>query len=196
MIGGSPHRDEYVRLMEAGWSSMALERYARHRYGEDVPAATFRTYKRRAKIVTDVSKFGEIVDPEKMIDVLRTRSELVQLQMERIRIDHDHERTMGKLFGSTSREIDLLAKLLDQSKADQQDLGLFPKAGETLHVDLPRPSGETAPRHRSLAEALGIEETQQADVAKVLHLALARKELPHSNGSSNGQKHAGNGHAG
>lgn len=175
VIGNSPNRDVYVRLMEGGWSSLSLERFASHRYAEDIPASTFRTYKSRSSIVTDVSRYGDIVDPEKMIDVLRTRSELVQLQMERIRIDHEHEKSMSKLFGSTSREIDLLAKLLDQTKADQQDVGLFPKLGESVTITAKQgPSAGEAPKHRSLAEALGAAPESGRELAKVLHLALGR----------------------
>ena len=40
----SPYREDYVRLIEQGWSSTSLERYAKYRYDEKIPASTFRNH--------------------------------------------------------------------------------------------------------------------------------------------------------
>ncbi len=42
---------------------------------------------------------------------------------------------MGKLFGSTGREIEVLAGLLRDHKSDLQDLGLMPKARRGDHAE-------------------------------------------------------------
>lgn len=109
VIGGSPHRDEYVRLMKAGWSSATLERYAAWRYGKDVPASTFRQYKKRQKLDVQTSRLlnASFVDPDALPDVLTKRQELIALQTERLAIDAEHERNMRKLFGTTKGEIAL-----------------------------------------------------------------------------------------
>lgn len=171
VVGGSPHREEYERLLRAGWSSLALERYALHRYGEDIPASTFRTYKKRKGIEAPQS-FG--LDEVEAVDVLSSRAELIRLQKERIGIDVEHERSMGKLFGSTAREIEVLGRLLTEHKVDLQDVGLLPRAGEeiTVHRTGPQESDEVLPKSRSLSEALGIDPSQEIDAARALHLRL------------------------
>ena len=186
VIGASKHRDEYVRLMEAGWSSLTLERYALHRYGEEIPASTFRTYKAKKKIETRVTawKQGEkVIDREAALDVITRRAELIELQEARIAIDVKHEQQMQKLFGSTRGEIQTLNALLDAHKTDLQDLGLLPKAGEHLTIDGParQPTPEDAPKARRLSDLIGVEEEQEMQAARLLHLQV---------------KAASNGHAG
>ena len=187
VIAHSPHREEYERLIKAGWNSFALERYALGRYGEEIPASTFRSYKSRKGMKTDVERFGEIVDQDKMIDVMGVRSDLIQLQMGRIGIDVRHEQEMSKLFGSTRGEIQLLSALLDQHKQDLQDLGMFPKVGESVTIEshvTHEQVEDTAPKHTSLSEALGMDGADDADLAEVLHLQLKRTgtDDPSSNG--------------
>jgi hypothetical protein len=156
--------------MEAGWSSAAIEAYAQWRFHEDVPASTVRTYRKKhsheSKEPTWVG-----VDPEATIDVMGERAMLIQLQKQRIAIDAKHETDMSKLFGSTRAEIQALSSLLDAHKGDLQDLGLFPKAGETLTVREGLPAQEMVPRSRTLGEALGLEGVDEPALAKVLHLA-------------------------
>jgi hypothetical protein len=178
VIVSSAQREEYVRLMESGWSSMALERYAYHRYGEDIPASTFRAYKAKRGIKVEVSVMrGRDIDPDRTHDVVATRQELIALQMARIGIDAQHERDMKKLFGTTRGEISLLSMLLDAAKGDLQDLGLFPKAGETITVKGDGPDPESIPKARTLAEAMGdgTALAESSDLAKVLHLLLPTK---------------------
>lgn len=176
VIGGSPHRDEYVRLMENGWSSLAIERYAWHRYGEDVPASTVRSYKARHSIVA--KQVFEDVPVDDALDVVSGRAELIRLQQSRIRMDVKLEQGMNKLFSTTRAEIELLARLLTEHKVDLQDLGLLPKAGLTVGVQTqdPGPSRADAPRARTLAEAIGGAVTPEVErqIARVIHLAVPR----------------------
>lgn len=189
VIGASKHRDEYVRLMQAGWSSISLERYAMHRYGEDIPASTFRAYKAKKGIVAEVTPLqaaAKVIDRESALDVISKRAELIALQEARIAIDVEHEKSMKKLFGSTRGEIQTLNALLEAHKGDLQDLGLLPKAGEFLTVNGPAPeaTSENAPKARRLSDLLGVGEEHEMQAAKLLHMGLKRAV----NGS--------NGHAG
>lgn len=183
VVGASPHRDEYVALMKAGWSSLALERYAAYRYGEDVPARTFREYRTKMKIEAKVSPF-EKVDPDQVLDVVGARAELIRLQQLRIATDWKHEQSMGKLFGSTRAEVQTLNALLDAHRADLQALGVMPVAGEKIEISTPeRPSASNSPRAQTLGALLGMGEdpAAQAEMAKVLHLALRdRRPKPQS----------------
>jgi hypothetical protein len=179
VVGGSPHRDEYVRLMQAGWSSLTLERYAMYRFGEEIPASTFRTYKKRwaieAKVAPWAREAEKVLDADAAVDVVTARAELIELQRSRIAIDVGHERTMTKLFGSTRAEIAALSSLLDAHKADLQDLGLFPKAGTTLTIsgDVPKPTAADAPKVQTLGTLIGTEDTaEEIEAAKVLHLKM------------------------
>ena len=176
VVGNSAHVEEYRRLMEAGWSSFALERYAIHRYGEDIPASTFRSYKSRAKIAVPAHKFGDVVTPDNLTDIVGMRATLIQMQLARIGIDFEHEESMKKLFSGTGREIKLLDELLGSYKQDLQDLGAFPKAGELLRIqsESSGPSAAEAPKAKSLADALGIPEGDEPGMAKLLHLATHR----------------------
>jgi len=174
VVASSPHRDEYVRLLEAGWSSLALERYALHRYREDIPASTFRAYKAKKKIVVKGSGLG--ADPEQMVDILAQRADLIRMQRERIDIDLTHERNMGKLFSTTRSEIQLLDTLLNSHKADLQDVGVMPREGESLTINVPQPSAEAAPRAKSLGEAFGVEPGQESELARVLHLRMVASD--------------------
>lgn len=173
VIGSSPNRDEYVRLMRAGWSSIALERYAAFRYGEDIPNQTFRAYRKRQKIERENPKFK--VDVDEVVDVIGLRADMIRLQVDRIGIDYKHEQAMGKLFGTLRNEISLLDGLLDSHKRDLQDVGLMPKSPDELKVTAGPSAQSGAPKHLTLGQMLGIEATRQveADVAKVLYLSAA-----------------------
>lgn len=159
VIGSSPNRDEYVRMLKAGWSSLALEKYAAFRYGEDIPANTFRYYRKRLK-QDDPNAIVEYkeVKTDQMIDVIGERAQLLALQKKRITIDFEHETNMAKLFSSLGKEIDLYNRLLDSHKADLQDLGLLPKTTEQIEMTMnDAAKAPAAPRHRTLAEALGVD---------------------------------------
>jgi hypothetical protein len=171
VVGSSPHRLEYERLIDVGWTSMSLERYALHRYGEDIPAVTFRLYRKKLGKNRPASQYRTVV-PSSMVDVLGSRAELIALQQARIAVDWGHEQSMGKLFGTTRAEISVLSGLLDAHKADLQDLGVFPKAGEKLTINGVAVSPDDAPKARSLAEALGVDPGSEAEMAKLLHLSL------------------------
>lgn len=200
VIGNSPHREEYVRLMKAGWSSVALERYALVRWGEQIPASTFRSYRSTHKRRWDVSTStfnaaaedaANVLDPDVLLDIMHERAELIRLQKARIAIDVKHERQMSKLFNSTAREIELLSRLLDQSKADLQDLGLFPKAGLTVDInaqigglqpDLDDP-GVRSPQAATLGQVLGMaDEASQMQLARALHDVLPQNGHRPANG--------------
>jgi hypothetical protein len=177
IIGRSPHQDEYERLILGGWSSLALERYAKFRYGEDIPAKTFRDYRARKKMQVRLQAEARI-DPEALVDVVAERAQLIAMQKERIAIDLRHERTMNKLFSTTRNEMELLGKLLDQYKGDLQDLGAFPKMGEILRLGVPQPhpadQGEdrVAPRAKTLGELVSASPDKEMQLARMIHEAL------------------------
>ena len=183
VVASSPHREDYDRLMRAGWSSLALERYAAYRYGEDIPASTFRAYKSRKKVSAQVSppKKWEGVEGDVAVDVLETRAQLIDLQRQRIAIDWEHEKSMKKLFGSTRGEIEVLSRLLSEHKADLQDVGIMPKAGEKIEVTNRNagPTAEEAPRAQSLADLIGASPESEMALARVLHMS--------ANGKKNGK---------
>ena len=170
VIRNSPNRKEYERLIQAGWSSISLERYAAFRYGEDIPNQTFRSYRAKMDVQRENKDFK--VDVDETVDIMGLRADLIRLQAERIGIDYRLEKSMGKLFGSLRPEIDLLDSLLDSHKRDLQDVGIMPKSPEQITVSS-GPSPAEAPTHTSLAQLLGAtdaSEQVEADIAKVLHL--------------------------
>lgn len=154
-----------MRLMEAGWTSFALERYASYRYGETIAAGSFRSYKARKKIETKPSiLLGSKPVPagESNVDVMGAREELVLLQMKRIAIDASHEEGMTKLFGTTGKEIDLLSRLLDKVKEDQRDYGILPQVPTAVEISgslqqqaVVREEEQAVPKHRTLGAVLG-----------------------------------------
>lgn len=166
VIGQSMHRDEYVRLMKAGWSSASLERYAAWRNGEDIPASTFRTYKKRLQLDVQKSRVldGQF-DTDALPDVLTKRLELIELQTQRLAIDAQHERDMRKLFGSTKSEIALLNTLLNEMRQDLVNVGMY---GEGQAEAIVEPD---LPRYRTIGEVLEGDEQQ---LAEVLHMILPR----------------------
>ena len=191
-IGRSPNRDEYARLMQAGWSSVAIEHYAMHRYGEVIAASSVRAYRRRHNWEVQTCTMDAAgLDPDVLLDLLHERALLIRMQKARVEIDVEHERTMSKLFGSTRAEIQLLSQLLDSSKRDLQDLGLFPQVGEkiTVHGRV----GQLAPnmddgRNRftppaaSLGELVGqMGPEEEMRLARMIH-----DVLPGPNGLGNG----------
>lgn len=174
-------------MIEAGWTSKAIERYAWHRYGEEIPDSTIRTYKAKHGIERKTPTMFTSVDPDEVIDTLGMRQELIRLQASRIQIDTAHETNMRKLFSSSRAEIALLNSLLSDHKADLQDLGLFPRLGMemTVHGGVPAEAPDL-PKARTLGEALGnpaASPEQQAAMGRLLHLAT-------SNGHSNGHAQA------
>lgn len=164
VIGQSMHRDEYVRLMKAGWSSATLERYAAWRCGEDIPASTFREYKKKLKLDVQTSRLlNASFDTDAIPDVLAKRQELIALQTDRIAIDAAHERSMTKLFASTRSEIALLNNLLTDLRHDLESAGIL---GAERVAGVPE---EELPRARTLAEVFSGDERE---LAKVLHMVL------------------------
>jgi hypothetical protein len=162
----SPYRDDYVRLIEAGWSSVSLERYAKYRYDEKIPASTFRNHMRRIEKNADPSKRLAITDKDKNqlsgteVDVMGVRQQLIVLQIQRLAVDSQHEFQMNKLFTSTREEMKLLSSLLNEAKADQMDFGVIKhRAGDEL-PDVPAPTPSNSPRHASLGALMGLEPGQ------------------------------------
>jgi hypothetical protein len=177
VLNQSPHLEEYIELMRGGWSSFALERYASYRYGEKIAAATFRTRKSRMLAqktdwVTPDHLTGKsnkpITDIEHRVDVLKTRHQLAVLQMQRISLDVKTELDLGKLFSSTKGEMDLLNTILDKIKQDEEDFGLREKVADKTQVTVADLPATVAPRHDSLAAALG---AGGLDQAQLIHVA-------------------------
>jgi hypothetical protein len=156
-ITQSPHREEYVELIKAGWNSFALSRYAAYRYGEEIADSTFRAYKSRMKIEVEQSALATVAglstDQVTRLDVMTAREELIALQMARIKVDAEHELKMNKLFSSSNREIQLLSTLLDAYKGDQRDFGLLNTPVSETPEQQPTTGG--VPRYRSLRELFG-----------------------------------------
>ena len=181
------HRDEYVGLMRAGWSSQAIERYAAYRYGEDIPAATFRAYRLRNKVKASAVpafpglKDGASTDPEKRLDVMGLRAEAIQLQQARIRLEVTAEVEAGRLNPVLRAEIQLYNALLNDHKADQQDWGLAPKAGDRVDPPaalpgLPSPAEAGAPRFQTLGELLGVPDGSDEERSAAVRLHLATRD--------------------
>lgn len=158
----SPYREDYVRLIKAGWSSASLERYAAYRYDEKIPASTFRNHMARIEkpeIPTVIGKNGTpITDAE--IDVMNVRQQLIQLQLQRLAVDAAHEFQMNKLFGSTRNEITLLSTLLNEAKQDQRDYGVIAHDPADALPDVPVENAVNAPRFQTIGQMLGLGEGQ------------------------------------
>jgi hypothetical protein len=169
IIGSSPHREDYHRLLAAGWSSYSLEKYAMNRFGEDIPARTFRLYKKRKGIVAPADPLKEI-SLDDIPDVLQERIRILLLQKARIAIDAEHERNMNKLFGGLGREIELYSKLLTELRSDLQEVGLLARDGESS--TLPNEARDAGPRYRTLGEAFNATGAQESELGKVLHLFM------------------------
>lgn len=174
VVGSSPHRDEYVRLIKAGWSSISLERYAAFRFGEDIPSRTFRAYKSRLKLdQVDEKKTLEQFATTEAHDVLQKRAALISLQEQRVVIDTSLELGMNKLLSTTREEIRLLHSMLGDHLADLQTLGVMPKEAQHVQVTATggaEPEGAGIPAHRSLAEIFGADPAAEAEIAKVIHM--------------------------
>lgn len=173
-ITRSLHREDYERLMRAGWSTRTLERYAAFRYGERISHMAFERYRQKHQIDPPTGYFDKVV-AEQAVDVLATREQLIRLQASRIDIDTQTEATMRKLFNSTHKELMVLNDLLSAHKSDLQDLGLFPKAGDKLTITDDREPAEEAPRADTLQDLFAVDEAGARDLAKVIHLAARQQ---------------------
>jgi hypothetical protein len=192
VIASSPHKNEYKKLLTAGWSSLAVERYAMFRYGEDIPAATIRAYRKsmRLQVTKSPLRPAKDVDPEQVIDVVLEQGELIRLQQARIAIDVKHEESMSKLFGGTRMEIRELSTLLKEYKETLQDLGLHPVRGVKLDLtgrmhpgEQPGPpdDGRTrfAPKVRTLGQLFEggtVSPEQEIQLARMLHDVIPQVE--------------------
>lgn len=168
VIGNSPNRDEYTELMRH-WSDQAIEQYAWHRYGEDIPRATIGAYRRKHGIEranTGYNPADKYASADGIPDVLGGINDLLNLQRDRIRIDHKHEISRDALNPKLRNEIALMNQLLGTAKATMQDLGLLPKSSEKLEIKsgpmTPVPEAGT-PRLKSLEDITG-----DADAARLL----------------------------
>lgn len=186
VIGSSVHREDYVGLMRAGWSSEAISRYAGYRFGEDIPASTIRHYRNRNKVrAATAPAFPGLqqgqpgTDPEKRLDVMGLRAEAIQLQLARIRVEVAAEQGAARLLPTVRDELRLLNTLLNDHKADQQDWGLAPKAGDRVDPlpaalpGVPSPAAAGAPKFQTIGEMFGVPDGSDAEreIAVRLHLA-------------------------
>lgn len=158
----SPYREDYVRLIKAGWSSVSLERYAKHRYKEEIPASTFRNHMARIEKTADPSNRLAIKGRDENqlsgaeIDVMGVRQQLIVLQVERLNVDTKHEFQMSKLFTSTREEMKLLSTLLSEARQDQLDFGVIAATKEDELPPVPVPDASNAPKHATLGALLGV----------------------------------------
>jgi len=147
LVDASAHKAEIEHLLiELRWGSRTVAKYLETKYGETIPDSTLRTWRQRRLDALD--KKGKLPaiwkepgDPntakgrvqafltpaDELPDIVTRRLALARLQEERIRIDSEHEFSMGKLFTSGTKEIDLLNKIYSDIKQDMQELGLLPQ---------------------------------------------------------------------
>lgn len=160
----SPYREDYVRLIQAGWSSVALERYAKYRYDEAIPASTFRNHMRRIDkpdALTVTGKNNQALTGTE-IDVMGVRQQLIMLQIQRLGVDSAHEFQMNKLFTSTREELKLLSQLLNEAKQDQHDFGLLKHRADEDLPSVPVADAANSPRHATLGQLMGLAPGQDA----------------------------------
>jgi hypothetical protein len=213
LIGNSPHRATYFRLMQDGWSSTSLSFYADHRYGESISASTFRSYRakrgwparkapanhRDAENETLPAGWDPTADHDGPIDVMHERAELVRLQKLRVALAVGQEVRTGQLEPTTRLEIQALDKLLDGVKADLQLMGMLPGGGggdDGQDVGAVRDAGpggssEEGPRSveapaQSFGELVGGMDAQ-SEAAFARHLQEYGLLSPSPNGHGNGQ---------
>lgn len=148
-IDSSEHVEEIFHLlMEQRWGADSVARYLELKYGEEIPPGSLRTWRKRRReelLAEGTLPEAWADDPEPgdqtaqalvrramsgdggIPDVLQRRFALIRLQEARIKLDADHEFSMGKQFVSQGKEIDLLNRLYNDVKRDMQDLGFWPK---------------------------------------------------------------------
>lgn len=196
VIRNSPNRGEYELLIDEGWSSIGLSRYALYRYGEDIPDRTFRAYRAKLgksmKDRPDTMRHPLHVDLDTLPDVVRERMGIYLLQKQRVIEESQREENRGTMARDLRVEIRFMAEMLDQVKQDMQDLGLFPKtgqrleiAGQVLHPRYSQPQVDDGrnrytPAATSLGQLLGAGSTQaqELELARVLHQMMPAVERP------------------
>lgn len=172
----SENREQYERLLNGGWSTTALERYAAHRFNEEISAYTFRRHRAKMPPPEETEVRDQklaLLRKDEEVDVFQTRADLIRLQQQRVLTDVGLEigdRGMNKLFTTTKYEIELLSNLLDAHVRDMQVLGLVPQPGARLDVVH---SAASQVEQRSLGDILG-SDVDPETLAKVVHLALPR----------------------
>lgn len=161
----SPYREDYVRLIRAGWSSVSLERYAKYRYKEEIPASTFRNHMRKIQ-KDETSQITRVTGKNNTdlsgteIDVMQVRQSLIALQIQRLSVDVTHEFQMSKLFTSTREEMKLLSNLLNEAKADQKDFGVLAPADTDEAPAVPAADDSNAPKYQTFGQMLGLQPGQ------------------------------------
>lgn len=176
VIANSGHREDYERLLEAGWSSVSLEKYAAYRFNEQIDASTFRRYRQRmeldaAKVESPDGRLAKLRRDE-LIDIVQARADLIRLQKARVWTDVGLEigdRGMGKLFRTTRHEIALLSEMLTAHAEDLQALGVLTKPDERIEVT--KQSSLPELENRRLGEILGSDADEES-LARVVNLAL------------------------
>jgi hypothetical protein len=192
-IANSPHRDDYKKLLKAGWSSAMLERYAAFRYGEQISAPTIRRYRnslqQKEGTYDSFEKLAPL-DRDALVDVLGGQAQLIALQRARVAIDAGKEVEQKKLSPSVRLELRELAQLYKDYRETMQELGLFPRQGAVLNLNAnlqpapapdpsTRPETRYAPSVRTLGELVAgegagdsVPEEAQIELARLLHQYL------------------------
>lgn len=206
-VDSSPHVDEIFHLlMEQRWGADSVAKYLELKHGEVIPPGSLRTWRIRQKEALSAAGTLPAVwleDPEEsdqragakvarllsgdhgVPDVLSRRFALIRLQEARIRLDAEHELSMGKQFVSQGKEIDLLNRLYNDVKRDMQELGLWPSpaAAAGTQVNVNAYGGVAQAVAGSSAEAKSevstpIEELLQGvDVDAIREVGAVMKEL-------------------
>ncbi len=202
-VDQSKHADEIAHLLiDLRWGSGTVSKYLELKYGEHIPASTLRTWRgRRLKTLERYDNLPDIwKTPDDVVegsaeyhaielsrpkdelpDVLSRRMALIAMQEARVRIDLEHELSMGKLFSSQSKEINLLNNLYDSAKTDMQDLGLWPsrEAGPETMVNVQAVAqAEAKPQETSKVHEIldGVDREDLTRLGRVLTLAR-RQEI-------------------
>jgi hypothetical protein len=198
LVDTSEHREEIEYfLIEARWGTRTLAKYLELRYDVKISPSTLRTWRsRRIRQLREQGRLPSHWDepeenpesaparvrrmlniPVEIPDVLARRIMLANMQEARIAIDLTHELSMGKLFNTQVKEIDMLNRLWTSIREDMQELGLFPRSEGTPMVQVAAVATSNGSTERTTIQARTLEEVMPtADLAEVRELGKALVE--------------------
>lgn len=138
---------EIDRRIRLGWTTTALVKSIQEEFGElkelspiylkklldeyraSIPPAELSMLSSNSMIARNATK--KIADGINELDELE---KLYKIQMDRINIDYDKEKMLGKLMNNTGREVFVAMKILRQSAELKMDLGLIKRQLGTMEV--------------------------------------------------------------
>jgi hypothetical protein len=138
---------EIDRRLRLGWTTPALTKAIQQEFGEwtdlsatyikklidtyrgTIPAAELSMVSANSLVARNATR--KLADGISELDELE---KLYKLQEERIQIDFQNEKKLGKLFATTGREVFVAMKILRQSAELKMDLGLVKRQLGTMEV--------------------------------------------------------------